>query len=159
MANNDRSEDDLVWVSELEDYVQDVLHGRAARDVNALQEARTTLGQRAADTLAATAGSWAFILCFLAALGIWIGINIVGFIHHWDPYPFILLNLLLSCIAAIQAPVIMMSQQRQAARDRLQAESDYQVNVKAEILLEHLTKEVEEIKRRLPARDADVAHS
>jgi uncharacterized membrane protein len=123
MAGNGGSDDDLVWVSDLEDYVQAVLHGRAARDVNALQEARTTLGQRAADSLAATAGSWAFILCFLPALGIWIAVNIVGFIHHWDPYPFILLNLLLSCLAAIQAPVIMMSQQRQAARDRLQAES------------------------------------
>jgi uncharacterized membrane protein len=159
MADNGRSGDDLIWVNELEDYVQDVLHGRAARDINALQEARTTLGQRAADTLAATAGSWTFILCFLAALCFWIAVNIVGFVHHWDPYPFILLNLLLSCVAAIQAPVIMMSQQRQAARDRLQAESDYQVNVKAEILLEHLTKEVEEIKRRLPARDAEAEHS
>ena len=159
MADDDRPGDDLVWVADLEDYVQDVLHGRAARDVNALQEARTTLGQRAADALAATAGSWTFILCFLAALGIWIAINIVGFIHHWDPYPFILLNLLLSCLAAIQAPIIMMSQQRQAARDRLQAESDYQVNVKAEVLLEHLTKEVEEIKRRLPAADEHVRRS
>ncbi len=72
--------------------------------------------------------------------------NVVVLVRHWDPYPFILLNLMLSCIAAIQAPVIMMSQQRQATRDRLQADSDYQVNVKAEILLEHLTKEVEEIK-------------
>ena len=77
--------------------------------------------------------------------------------RHWDPYPFILLNLVLSCIAAIQAPVIMMSQQRQATRDRLQADSDYRVNVKAEILLEHLTKEVEEIKWHLvPASDAGV---
>jgi uncharacterized membrane protein len=159
MADNGRSDDDLVWLSDLEDYVQEVLRSRAARDINALQEARTTLGQRAADTLAAIAGSWTFILCFLAALGIWIAINIIGFVHHWDPYPFILLNLLLSCLAAIQAPIIMMSQQRQAARDRLQAESDYQVNVKAEILLEHLTKEIEEIKRRLPAGDADVEHS
>ena len=159
MADDGRSDDDLVWVSDLEDYVQAVLHGRAARDINALQEARTTLGQRAADSLAAIAGSWTFILSFLAVLGIWIAINIVGFIHHWDPYPFILLNLLLSCLAAIQAPIIMMSQQRQATRDRLQADSDYQVNVKAEILLEHLTKEVEEIKRRLPARDENVRGS
>jgi uncharacterized membrane protein len=159
MADNGRSDGDLVWVSKLEEYVQDVLRGRAARDINALQEARTTLGQRAADALAAKAGSWTFILSFLAALGVWIAVNIVGFVHHWDPYPFILLNLLLSCLAAIQAPVIMMSQQRQAARDCLQAESDYQVNVKAEILLEHLTKEVEEIKRRLPVRDEHIERS
>jgi uncharacterized membrane protein len=96
--------------------------------------------------LAAKAGSWTFILSFLGVLGLWITINTVLLMRHWDPYPFILLNLVLSCLAAIQAPVIMMSQQRQATRDRLQAESDYQVNVKAEILLEHLTKEVEEIK-------------
>ena len=151
MADRGRSDGDLVWLDELEDYVQEVLRIRASRDVNALEEAHTTIGQRAADALAAMAGSWTFILSFLAALGAWIAVNIVGFIHHWDPYPFILLNLLLSCLAAIQAPVIMMSQQRQATRDRLQAESDYQVNVKAEVLLEHLTKEVEEIKRRLPA--------
>ena len=87
-----------------------------------------------------------FMLSFLAVLGVWIAINITVLVHHWDPYPFILLNLVLSCLAAIQAPIIMMSQQRQATRDRLQAESDYQVNVKAEILLEHLTKEIEEIK-------------
>jgi uncharacterized membrane protein len=158
MADRDSLGSDQVWLDELEDYVLEVLRSRAARDVNALQEAHTTAGQRAADTLAAMAGSWTFILSFLAVLGIWIAINVVGLIHHWDPYPFILLNLLLSCLAAIQAPVIMMSQQRQAARDRLQAESDYQVNVKAEILLEHLTKEVEEIKRRLPARDEGVKH-
>jgi len=155
MADRGRSDGDLVWLDELEDYVQEVLRIRASRDVNALEEAHTTIGQRAADALAAMAGSWTFILSFLAALGAWIAVNIVGFIHHWDPYPFILLNLLLSCLAAIQAPVIMMSQQRQATRDRLQAESDYQVNVKAEVLLEHLTKEVEEIKRRLPASGGD----
>jgi uncharacterized membrane protein len=82
-----------------------------------------------------------------------------GFTPPTNPHPLILLNLLLSCLASIQAPVIMMSQQRQAARDRLQAESDYQVNVKGEILLEHLTKEVEEIKRRLPAGGENTRHS
>lgn len=149
MESPGTSDTDLEWLSQLEDYVQEVLRGRASRDVNALQEERTTFGQHAADVLAAKAGSWAFILSFLGVLGVWIAINTVVLLRHWDPYPFILLNLVLSCLAAIQAPVIMMSQQRQATRDRLQAESDYQVNVKAEILLEHLTKEVEEIKWRL----------
>jgi len=117
---------DVEWVQRLEDYVAEVLSSRASRDVNALHQERTTFGQHAADVLAAAAGSWTFIL----------------------------LNLVLSCLAALQAPVIMMSQKRQATRDRLQAESDYQVNVKAEILLEHLTKEVEEIKWLLvPAAD------
>jgi uncharacterized membrane protein len=146
MASPGTSDIELEWVRQLEDYVQEVLRSRATRDVNALQEERTTFGQHAADVLAARAGSWTFILSFLAVLGLWITVNIVVLVHHWDPYPFILLNLVLSCLAAIQAPIIMMSQQRQATRDRLQAETDYQVNVKAEILLEHLTKEVEEIK-------------
>lgn len=149
MESPSTSESELEWLRELEDYVQKVLRNRASRNVNALQEERTTFGEHAADVLAVKAGSWTFILSFLAVLGVWITINIVVLVHHWDPYPFILLNLLLSCLAAIQAPIIMMSQQRQATRDRLQAESDYQVNVKAEILLEHLTKEVEEIKRVL----------
>jgi uncharacterized membrane protein len=149
---------DPEWVRQIEDYVQEVLRSRAARDVNALQEQRTTFGQHAADVLAAKAGSWTFILSFLAVLGLWITINTVMLLRHWDPYPFILLNLVLSCLAAIQAPVIMMSQQRQASRDRLQADSDFQVNVKAEILLEHLTREIEEIKWLLtPAPDTGTA--
>ncbi len=73
-------------------------------------------------------------------------VNVLAGIKHWDPYPFILLNLVLSCVAAIQAPVILMSQNREEARDRLRAEADYEVNLKAEILLEHLTNEVEELK-------------
>jgi len=154
MENPGTSDIEMEWVRQLEDYVAEVLRSRASRDVNALQEERTTFGQHAADVLAAAAGSWTFILMFVAVLGLWITINIVVLVHHWDPYPFILLNLVLSCLAALQAPVIMMSQKRQATRDRLQAESDYQVNVKAEILLEHLTKEVEEIKWLLvPAAD------
>jgi len=146
MESPSTSHIDVEWVRQLEDYVADVLRSRATCDVNALHEERTTFGQHAADVLATKAGSWTFIISFLAVLGLWITVNVVVLIRHWDPYPFILLNLMLSCIAAIQAPVIMMSQQRQATRDRLQADSDYQVNVKAEILLEHLTKEVEEIK-------------
>jgi uncharacterized membrane protein len=146
MESPGTSDSQLAWLRQLEDYVAEVLRNRASRNVNALQEEHTTFGQHAADVLAAKAGSWTFILSFLAVLGVWIGVNIVVLVHHWDPYPFILLNLVLSCLAAIQAPIIMMSQQRQATRDRMQTESDYQVNVKAEILLEHLTKEVEEIK-------------
>jgi uncharacterized membrane protein len=149
MESPGTSDSELEWLRQLEDYVQEVLRSRASRDVNALQEERATFGEHAADVLAAKAGSWTFILSFLGLLGLWITINTVVLLRHWDPYPFILLNLVLSCLAAIQAPVIMMSQQRQATRDRLQAESDYRVNVKAEILLEHLTKEVEEIKWRL----------
>ena len=154
MESPGTSDSELEWLRQLEDYVQEVLRSRASRDVNALQEERATFGEHAADVLAAKAGSWTFILSFLGLLGLWITINTVVLLRHWDPYPFILLNLVLSCLAAIQAPVIMMSQQRQATRDRLQAESDYRVNVKAEILLEHLTKEVEEIKWRLASASA-----
>jgi uncharacterized membrane protein len=151
-------DNDPEWVRQIEDYVQEVLRSRAACDVNALQEERTTFGQHAADVLAAKAGSWTFILSFLGVLGLWITLNTLMLLRHWDPYPFILLNLVLSCLAAIQAPVIMMSQQRQASRDRLQADSDFQVNVKAEILLEHLTREIEEVKWLLaPAPDAGTA--
>jgi uncharacterized membrane protein len=110
-----------------------------------------------ADRLAAGAGSWVFILVFLGFLAVWMAINAVAFIHHWDPFPFILLNLILSCVAALQAPIILMSQNRQEARDRLRAESDYEVNLKAELLLEHLTEEMEALKAVLTARDATAA--
>jgi uncharacterized membrane protein len=79
-------------------------------------------------------------------------VNAVGWIHHWDPYPFILLNLLLSCVAALQAPIILMSQHREEARDRIRAQADYEVNLKAEVLLEHLTQEVEALKSLLQAQ-------
>lgn len=93
-----------------------------------------TFGQRMADHVAAFGGSWTFILTFLAVLMGWIAINSLSLLTKpFDPYPYILLNLVLSCIAAIQAPIIMMSQNRQASRDRLSAENDYQVNLKAEL--------------------------
>jgi uncharacterized membrane protein len=130
----------------LEELVAHVLEERAARDVNVIHAERLTLGQRLADSVADVAGSWAFIGAFVGLLVVWMAINGLAAIHHWDPYPFILLNLVLSCVAALQAPVIMMSQNRQELRDRLQAESDYRVNVKAEILLEHLTQEIEDMK-------------
>ncbi len=103
---------------------------------------KATFGQRAADALAKYAGSWAFIFSFFILLLGWIAVNIYAWIESWDPYPFILLNLILSCLAAIQAPIILMSQNRQAEKDRLKMEYDYKVNRKAE-------REVEEILRKL----------
>ena len=126
--------------------VEQLIDERVAANVNALQDERLTFGQQAADRLADYAGSWAFIIGFLLFLGIWIAINAIAIAARWDPYPFILLNLLLSCLAAIQAPIIMMSQNRQEARDRLRAENDYQVNLKAEILLEYLAEQMAELK-------------
>ena len=134
---------------ELERQVVALLSHRATRDTNKLHDERLTLGDRMADHLAAIAGSWRFIIGFAIVLGAWIATNTAALSFRWDPYPFILLNLVLSCLAAIQAPVIMMSQSRLEGRDRLHAENDYAVNEKAEVLLEHLTTEVETLKAML----------
>jgi len=105
---------------------------------------KLTLGQRTADWLTSWAGSWFFIIGFLVFLVLWMTVNTVWIVfgEAWDKYPFILLNLVLSCLAAIQAPVILMSQNRTSQKDRLRTEYDYQVNRKAE-------KEIQEIKRQL----------
>ena len=97
-----------------------------------------SIGQRAADKIAKFAGSWAFILSFTGILLLWMIINAVLASKAFDPYPFILLNLVLSCVAAIQAPLIMMSQNRQEEKDRRCAENDYKVNLKTEIMIEDI---------------------
>jgi uncharacterized membrane protein len=112
---------------------------RSARDVNELHDASLTVGQRIADGVAATMGSWPFILVQSALLAAWIALNVTEMVFRaWDPYPFILLNLMLSFQAAYAAPFIMMSQNRQSAKDRLHAELDLQTNLKAEALIEEL---------------------
>ena len=107
-----------------------------------------TLGQRAADTIAKFAGSWAFIFSFTGVLVLWMIVNIGMDLNAFDPYPFILLNLVLSCVAAIQAPLIMMSQNRQEEKDRRRAENDYKVNLKTEIMIEDLHDKVNAILAR-----------
>ncbi|TWI28080.1 DUF1003 domain-containing protein [Paracoccus sulfuroxidans] len=103
-----------------------------------------TFGARLADRVAEIGGSWGFILLFSCVLVGWMGLNTLGFFTKpFDPYPFILLNLLLSCVAAFQAPVIMMSQRRQEAKDRLRAENDYQINLKAELELRQLHEKID----------------
>ena len=102
------------------------------QDTNKLFYGQLTSGQRTADLFAKIMGSWIFIITQSILLGIWVILNIVAWIKHWDPYPFILMNLVLSIQAAYAAPVIMMSQNRQTERDRLEAHNDYQVNKKAE---------------------------
>ena len=104
-----------------------------------------TLGQRAADAIARFAGSWAFIFAFTGVLILWMVINTILASNAFDPYPFILLNLVLSCVAAIQAPLIMMSQNRQEEKDRCRAENDYKVNLKTEIMIEDLYDKVNAI--------------
>ena len=109
-------------------------------------QAGLTAGQRLADRVAAFGGSWRFLTWFALVLVLWIAVNsVVLVIRPFDPYPFILLNLVLSCLAAVQAPVIMMSQIRQEARDRLHAIRDYQVNLKAELEIRHLHQKLDHV--------------
>lgn len=106
---------------------------------------QNTTGQRAADAIAKFAGSWAFIFAFTGTLILWMVVNTLLAVKAFDPYPFILLNLVLSCVAAIQAPLIMMSQNRQEEKDRRRAENDYKVNLKTEIMIEDLYDKVNAI--------------
>jgi uncharacterized membrane protein len=126
------------------------------RNVNELHREKLSQGQRIADRLAAVMGSWTFIISQSVVLAVWITLNVIAYVQHWDPYPFILLNLTLSFQAAYAAPIIMMSQNRQAAKDRLMAEQDYLVNMKAEeevkSIMHHLEQQDEvmlDIMRRL----------
>lgn len=109
------------------------------------EKEKYTLGQCAADVIAKFAGSWAFIFSFTGVLVIWMIVNTLLAAKAFDPYPFILLNLVLSCVAAIQAPLIMMSQNRQEEKDRRRAENDYKVNLKTEIMIEDLYDKVNAI--------------
>ena len=104
---------------------------------------KTTFGQKAADAVAKFAGSWAFIFSFVAVMVIWMIVNVVLSTKAFDAYPFILLNLVLSCIAAVQAPLIMMSQNRQEVKDRKRAENDYKINLKNELIIDYLNKKIE----------------
>lgn len=115
--------------------------------VNTAKESRKkyTVGQKAADKIAKFAGSWAFIFSFVGVLVLWMVGNVLLGVGAFDPYPFILLNLVLSCVAAIQAPLIMMSQNRQEAKDRERAENDYKVNLKTEMMIEDLYNKMNKI--------------
>ncbi len=135
------------------------------RDVNELFDEQLGFGERAADWVANVVGSWTFIIIQSVLLAIWVALNTVAWIRHWDPYPFILMNLVLSLQAAYTAPVIMMSQNRQADRDRVEAHNDYLINQKAEeevrAILDHLAAQdealatindtLEQLTARLPS--------
>jgi len=129
-------------------------------------EAHSTIGQRIADKVASFGGSWTFIIIYVTFLVAWMGINTFLLVHYghgengaqWDPYPYILLNLMLSMTAALQAPIIMMSQNRAAEKDRLAAEQDFKVNLKSELMLEELVRkqrerdvQIDEVNRALAA--------
>jgi CRP/FNR family transcriptional regulator, cyclic AMP receptor protein len=130
---------------------------RTSRNINVEMEERATIGQRIADKVASFGGSWTFIIIYVSFLVGWMGINTFVLVHYgrgengaqWDPYPYILLNLMLSMTAALQAPIIMMSQNRAAEKDRLAAEQDFKVNLKSELMLEELV-------RKQRARDVQI---
>src|SRR5437879_9119211 len=112
-------------------------------------ERKLTFGEHLSDKIAEFGGSWRFIITFGSVIAVWIVLNVLLLLNRaFDPYPFILLNLILSCLAALQAPVIMMSQNRAEARDRLRAENDYKVNLKAELEIRHLHEKIDHLLRR-----------
>ena len=127
------------------------------------EKEKYTIGQRAADAIAKFAGSWVFIFAFTGVLILWMLVNTLLAAKAFDPYPFILLNLVLSCVAAIQAPLIMMSQNRQEAKDRQRAENDYKINLKSELIIDDLHKKLDlvlenqkKINRRLDKIEAEI---
>lgn len=135
-------------VTRLEKAVLDSLKEQEllSRNINKEFDSELSVGERIADKVAEFGGSWRFIILFALVLFFWIGINSLWLLKRpFDPYPFILLNLVLSCLAALQAPIIMMSQNRQEAKDRLRAEHDYQVNLKAELEIRHLNIKLDQL--------------
>jgi uncharacterized membrane protein len=146
---------DHAVLNELRRVRQQLAHARR-RDIVEEFDQRSTFGQRAADAFANVVGSWRFIIIQTCLLAGWIMLNITAAVRHWDPYPFILLNLALSFQAAYAGPIIMMSQNRAAQLDRLQARADYDINQKAEVEIEELltllrrnTELLEHVERKL----------
>ena len=121
---------------------------RAQKPARHVPRRALTRGAVIADWVAETVGSWRFIIIQSAILGVWIVLNVLAYIDHWDPYPFILLNLVLSFQAAYAAPIIMMSQNRQSEIDRRHAEHDYRINVKAELEIELLHNKIDELREQ-----------
>jgi uncharacterized membrane protein len=122
---------------------------KAARGEGAPKPAKDlTVGQKIADQVAATMGSWRFIIIQSVLLAVWIVLNVTAFVQKWDPYPFILLNLALSFQAAYAAPFIMMAQNRQQDIDRREAENDYKINIKAELEIELLHQKIDELREK-----------
>lgn len=129
------------------------------KNLNVIHKEQLTFGQKISDKIASVAGSWAFILSFLGLLFFWIAINSWALFNQpFDPFPFILLNLVLSCIAALQAPIIMMSQNRQEAKDRLRSENDFLVDQKAEIIIEELYRKINGLEEKIDNLQKDLNH-
>ena len=148
---HDVLEDELGELSALDQEVIESLHEHEILSSNIEKqfERKLTFGERLSDHIAEFGGSWKFLISFGAVLMGWIVLNAVFLLSRaFDPYPFILLNLILSCLAAVQAPIIMMSQNRAEARDRLRAENDYKVNLKAELEIRHLHEKIDHLLRK-----------
>ena len=144
-------QDEIGELSALDQEVIESLHEHEilSSDIERQFEKKLTFGERLSDRIAEFGGSWKFLISFGAVIFVWIGANIVLLATKpFDPYPFILLNLILSCLAAVQAPVIMMSQNRAEARDRLRAENDYKINLKAELEIRHLHEKIDHLLRK-----------
>jgi len=144
-------EDEIGELSALDHEVIESLeqHEVLSADISKQFERKLTFGERLSDRIAEFGGSWKFLITFGAVLLFWIALNgVILVTRAFDPYPFILLNLILSCLAAVQAPIIMMSQNRAEARDRLRAENDYKVNLKAELEIRHLHEKIDHLLRR-----------
>ena len=144
-------EDELGELSALDQEVIESLHQHEilASNIEEQFEQKLTFGERLSDQIASFGGSWRFIILFGVVLVVWIILNAALLVNRgFDPYPFILLNLILSCLAAMQAPIIMMSQNRAELRDRLRSENDYKINLKAELEIRHLHEKVDHLLRR-----------
>ena len=157
MDHPDASIDVICEIAQRMRQTNQLVTQRAARNINVEMAERATIGQRIADKVASFGGSWTFIIIYVTFLVCWMGFNTFVLVHYkngaaqFDPYPYILLNLMLSMTAALQAPIIMMSQNRAAEKDRLAAEQDFKVNLKSELMLEELI-------RKQRARDAQMDH-
>jgi uncharacterized membrane protein len=138
-------EEDLINIQEDEEVIHMLLDKTVSKNINRSQRKALSLGERISDKVADVAGSWTFIISFCLVLLFWIILNTRILLKPYDPYPFILLNLVLSCIAALQAPIIMMSQNRQEQKDRIRAENDYRVNLKSEIIIEDLHNKLDRL--------------
>ena len=143
-----------------------LLSQRASKDVNKEVDAKSTLGDRVADKVASGAGSWTFILSFVAVLLTWMGVNtlavyraLTGGSEPFDPFPFIFFNLILSIVAAYQGPVIMMSQNRQSKKDRAQADTDFRVNLKNELGIENVQRAVAEMRAHVILLEKSIMHT
>lgn len=135
--------EDNTIAAEEEEILHLLLQEHVTKDLITEHDSNLSAGQKAADKMTKFAGSWAFIIGFFIILLIWVMVNVILLTRAFDPYPFVFLNLILSCMAAIQAPIIMMSQNRQDEKDRVRAKNDFKVNLKAEIIIEDLHQKMD----------------